>query len=346
MEVEPKGLSKQPNSGDIEFSNTLTHQAGRRSTTPSHLRLATPETPSGQRTLEGQTPLDQRTGFSPFVAQHPQFNSSRPFRRSNIRLAWSMLSVSSARIADERRSRLRPRSSAVNYRSSARLPAFEIGHRAVPLKIFTKFKQLPLELQIMIWKMAVPRGRVIEMDISEDGRIFKAIDSAVPAVLQACRTSRTAALQILRPRFHTLGMFQAYTYVDVEFDVIKLKLDSAKNLALTRNESVAADRRAIKHVELVVALTINADGFYKNLAILVMLSPTQAWPSIQSWHFSGAEDPAFWKHTLQVYVKRPTTDEHSRKGRKIMRRAFQMFFDHARLANGPFRDYGIKVVFL
>jgi hypothetical protein len=68
-----------------------------------------------------------------------------------------------------------------------------------PQPMFTPFPNLPTELQIKIWRCALPSPRIIQLYYLHGAFSFHG--ARPPPVLHTCRTSREVALTVFEPAF-------------------------------------------------------------------------------------------------------------------------------------------------
>lgn len=84
---------------------------------------------------------------------------------------------------------------------------------------FTLFPNLPTELQIKIWRHALPGPRIIQLHYLNG--TFSFHGARPPTVLHACRTSREVALSVFEPAFTRDGQ-RAPIYIDLAHDTLYL----------------------------------------------------------------------------------------------------------------------------
>ena len=70
---------------------------------------------------------------------------------------------------------------------------------------FTNFAKLPLELQMKIWKHAIPAPRLVRINVQEDDDdvIRYTTNTSVPALLSACHISRKIILEVYSTCFES-----------------------------------------------------------------------------------------------------------------------------------------------
>lgn len=71
--------------------------------------------------------------------------------------------------------------------------------RDSPPPMFTLFPKLPKELQMKIWKCALPGPRIIQLHYLNSAFFFRG--ARPPLVLHTCRTSREVALTVFERAF-------------------------------------------------------------------------------------------------------------------------------------------------
>lgn len=74
-------------------------------------------------------------------------------------------------------------------------PDGELFPRIEKLDSFTPFPRLPIEVRTIIWKLCVPRGRTVQIEVNKSGS-FKGSHAPAPAVLQICQESRYECLKM------------------------------------------------------------------------------------------------------------------------------------------------------
>ncbi|TVY12843.1 hypothetical protein LARI1_G009002 [Lachnellula arida] len=87
---------------------------------------------------------------------------------------------------------------------------------------FTLFPNLPTELQIKIWRRALPGPRIIQFHYLNG--TFSFHGARPPLVLHICRTSREVALSVFEPAFTRDGQ-QVPIYIDLAHDTLYLAAD-------------------------------------------------------------------------------------------------------------------------
>jgi hypothetical protein len=86
-----------------------------------------------------------------------------------------------------------------------------------PQPTFTLFPNLPIELQIKIWKYALPGPRIIQLHYLNGA--FSFYGARHPPVLLTCRTSREVALTVYKRAFpHN----DKSIYIDFAYDTLHL----------------------------------------------------------------------------------------------------------------------------
>jgi hypothetical protein len=142
----------------------------------------------------------------------------------------------------------------------------------------------------MIWRLALPSPRVVQVEASANLDIFQPRCS-IPTILQATRESREVAMKVLKPCFQTSYLKGAYTFFDLENDILRLgygnDVEDARSFALAIDGRVAGDRKRIRHVEVPFSFEHSAE-FYHGLAAAVCMGPSRGWPGLKTWSFSGA----------------------------------------------------------
>ena len=78
--------------------------------------------------------------------------------------------------------------SASIFSQHAEVPQLEAVHK------FTLLPNLPIELRTVIWELAIPEERVIEIHVKKDSNSYFT-DTNIPAALHTCRESRVQALE-------------------------------------------------------------------------------------------------------------------------------------------------------
>jgi hypothetical protein len=70
--------------------------------------------------------------------------------------------------------------------------------QAATAPTFTNFAKLPLEMQMKIWKHAIPAPRLVRVHVrkGDDDDIRFTTNTSVPALLSACHTSRKIILEV------------------------------------------------------------------------------------------------------------------------------------------------------
>jgi hypothetical protein len=146
-------------------------------------------------------------------------------------------------------------------------------------KGFQLFPKLPVEIRHIIWRFAIPGPRVIQVEASASFDIFQPRGN-IPGILQANRESREIAIKVLKPSFQTSYLKGAYTFFDMENDVLRLgygrDVEDARSFALAMDRCVAADRKKVSHVEVPFAFE-HTVGFYQGLASAVCMGPSRGW---------------------------------------------------------------------
>lgn len=71
------------------------------------------------------------------------------------------------------------------------------------LETFAPFSELPIEIRLHIWKIAVPRGRILRFNIDFERNQYRIRGrfSRVPTIMHVCRESREVGLQDFRCGF-------------------------------------------------------------------------------------------------------------------------------------------------
>jgi hypothetical protein len=175
------------------------------------------------------------------------------------------------------------------------------------------FGKLPTELQILIWKHALPGPRIVAINVSKDRQKFHPLHTPIPPILQVCHASRALALKTLQQCFGTGTPGTAlytYNYFNPTLDTLKLSLKEAKRIA---NGNVPAhvklDREKVRHVEIAFPIFWGR-AMWEAMAELVLSSTHRAWPSIRSWCFPDqpkeGKPKAKRKETVSLVIKRPT----------------------------------------
>jgi hypothetical protein len=88
-----------------------------------------------------------------------------------------------------------------------------------PPPTFTLFPNVPAELQIKIWRCALPGPRIIQLHYLNGSFSFHG--ARPPPALHTCRTSREAALSVFEPAF-TRNNKLAPIYIDLAHDTLHL----------------------------------------------------------------------------------------------------------------------------
>ena len=88
--------------------------------------------------------------------------------------------------------------------------------------IFTLFPNLPTELQIKIWRRALPSPRIIQLHYLNGTYSFHG--ARPPPVLHICRTSREVALSVFEPAFTRDGQ-RVPVYINLAHDILYLAAD-------------------------------------------------------------------------------------------------------------------------
>jgi len=86
--------------------------------------------------------------------------------------------------------------------------------------MFALFEKLPVELQIKIWKRAIPAPRLLMVGVN-DGVHFRALNPVAPGLLGACKTSREEILKV-------------YTTC-MESNEVKIRLDGSNDTLVLLN---------------------------------------------------------------------------------------------------------------
>jgi hypothetical protein len=87
---------------------------------------------------------------------------------------------------------------------------------------FTLFSDLPTELQIKIWRHALPGPRIIQLHYLNG--TFSFHGACPPPLLHTCRISREVALSIFEPAFTRDGQ-RVPIYIDLAHDTLYLAAD-------------------------------------------------------------------------------------------------------------------------
>ncbi|TAQ85404.1 hypothetical protein B7494_g6262 [Chlorociboria aeruginascens] len=160
---------------------------------------------------------------------------------------------------------------------------------------FTIFSKLPPELQLSIWKLAVPGPRMITIRASADVDTFRPsnlLDTvgslvSVPALLHTNSDSRSVALKVFEKRFASQHPF-GYTFLNFNIDTLSFDLQTAKRLAMTEDTRLIADRNLIQNVEVRFKLVPTIE-ICDAIASVVITGQVRSWPSIKTWSFPGTE---------------------------------------------------------
>jgi hypothetical protein len=67
--------------------------------------------------------------------------------------------------------------------------------KRAPLKYFTRFPDLPVEIQHMIWKFAYKRPRMLTLAYSQSNDEIHVLNCRQPAMIHACRAARSIAMK-------------------------------------------------------------------------------------------------------------------------------------------------------
>jgi hypothetical protein len=83
------------------------------------------------------------------------------------------------------------------------LPVQQAYNETPELESFAPFSELPVEIRLHIWKIAVPRGRILRfnIDFNRNEYSIRGCFSRVPTIMHVCRESREVGLQDFRCGF-------------------------------------------------------------------------------------------------------------------------------------------------
>jgi hypothetical protein len=138
------------------------------------------------------------------------------------------------------------------------MPVVSFKKRQAP---FTRFKELPAEARLRIWRYAIPGGRVVQVmrrsklayihprAFFEDVRLLKVVQS-IPAMLHTCYEAREVALEVYRPAFASL--LNRAVYFDFRRDLLHFNCEKELNTMLLVDQGNSADLRdlvlSLQHV--------------------------------------------------------------------------------------------------
>ena len=171
-------------------------------------------------------------------------------------------------------------------------------------KTFHPFLRLPTELRHKIFKLLVPTDRIVQFTVKGDKRDeFKPTKTPVPPVLQICKESRYLTLKSLKPLFHTVACADCYNYIDPSTDILKLTLEHAQGLALTRDYGAYIDRGLVEHLQIPCRIDASDRFMADAIATLVLRAPNRSWPALKTIHLSGREKKGK-KQMIRLEVKK------------------------------------------
>ncbi|KAH8590963.1 hypothetical protein B0O99DRAFT_598502 [Bisporella sp. PMI_857] len=133
-----------------------------------------------------------------------------------------------------------------------RAPAF------VPKQATTKFKafgELPNHLRMHIWDFGLPGARLVKLGLSKDKRSIYS-STPIPALLHACRESRSFALKFYRLSFATY-QGAPRTYFNFELDVIYTSCDGCISTNCGHKKTWTEDHRKVRGLVYVAPLSFS-----------------------------------------------------------------------------------------
>jgi len=166
--------------------------------------------------------------------------------------------------------------------------------KAKTLKDFAKFKKLPLELQLIIWTIALPGPRTVEIyckrydfGVSEHVALYP-VCYRPPGMLYACSLSRRLALKTMSLHFAPPFLSHPGIFFSTSLDTLRLDLPSGQDLAHVNDASISTSRSLVRNVELVFHLKHELN-MYESIADLVLRAPHCSWPAVEMWRFPGVD---------------------------------------------------------
>lgn len=197
----------------------------------------------------------------------------------------------------------------------------ETSDLARPYTTFTVFSKLPVELQVKIWKHAIPgpQNIVISIDSYPASANFqlKCFSNSAPAMLLACQMSRETILKTYTTCFTTKGNVRKI-WVDGEKDIV-IFLGLVSSLFTGENPNLKLLKKAVAGVEN-LAVTSNF-VFPRELHVDALKNFTALQKVILfDWPYSRRGDDRYISGTIRAAID-PDLVVRTVWG-KVLRKAF------------------------